>query len=144
MQRSSKATLTAATKTKTTETKTNNATISQEGKIVSLFSVDATACAECLIFLHNVWGHPVIIISSLITMYRYVGWFSTLTTFLVVTALIPLNRSGAKRVRVAQQKAKNNSARVSDLSTVFPAMRTVKGMGIETGIEERIGNARKA
>lgn len=77
-------------------------------------------------------------------MYRYVGWFSTITTFLVVTALIPFNRYGAKRVRVAQQRAQNNSARLSDLSTTLPAMRTVKGMGLESSIEERIANARSA
>lgn len=117
--------------------------LSHEGEAISLVTVDATNCGECLIFLHNVWGHPFLILSSLLSMYSYVGLVSTLSTFVVLIALTPLNRSSAGRVRVAQQKAKNNGSRLSDLTAALSAMRTVKSMALENCLVSRIVDARQ-
>ncbi|KAG5467751.1 hypothetical protein LSCM4_00830 [Leishmania orientalis] len=121
---------------------TSAATLSREGEVTSLLTVDITNCADCLIFLHNVWGHPFVIISSLLSMYTYVGLFSTLATFATLIALIPLNRSSAARVRIAQQQAKNNESRLSDLTAALSSMRTVKSMALEECLVERVEEAR--
>ncbi|KAK7197592.1 ATP-binding cassette protein subfamily C, member 8 [Novymonas esmeraldas] len=121
---------------------TTTATLSREGEVMSLLTVDTTNCGDCLIFLHNVWGHPFVIVSSLMSMYTYVGLFSTLATFAALIALIPLNRSSAARVRTAQQQAKNNESRLSDLTAALSTMRTVKSMALEECLVERVEEAR--
>ncbi|KAG5468153.1 hypothetical protein LSCM1_02127 [Leishmania martiniquensis] len=126
----------------TAEEVTSAATLSREGEVMSLLTVDVTNCADCLIFLHNVWGHPFVIISSLMSMYTYVGLFSTLATFAALIALIPLNRSSAARVRAAQQQAKNNESRLSDLTAALSSMRTVKSMALEECLVGRVEEAR--
>lgn len=117
--------------------------LSREGEVMSLLTVDTTNCGDCLIFLHNVWGHPFVIVSSLMSMYSYVGLFSTLATFAALIALIPLNRSSAARVRTAQQHAKNNESRLSDLTAALSSMRTVKSMALEECLMERLEEARE-
>lgn len=119
-----------------------SSTLSREGEVMSLLTVDTTNCGDCLIFLHNVWGHPFVIVSSLMSMYSYVGLFSTLATFAALIALIPLNRSTAARVRTAQQQAKNNESRLSDLTAALSSMRTVKSMALEECLMERLEEAR--
>ncbi|KPI84313.1 putative ATP-binding cassette protein subfamily C member 8 [Leptomonas seymouri] len=120
-----------------------SSTLSREGAVMSLLTVDTTNCGDCLIFLHNVWGHPFLIVSSLLSMYSYVGLFSTLSTFAVLIALIPLNRSSAARVRTAQQQAKNNESRLSDLTASLSSMRTVKSMALEECLVGRLEEARE-
>jgi ABC-type multidrug transport system fused ATPase/permease subunit len=117
--------------------------LSREGEVMSLLTVDTTNCGDCLIFLHNVWGHPFVIVSSLMSMYSYVGLFSTLATFAALIALIPLNRSSAARVRTAQQQAKNNESRLSDLTAALSSMRTVKSMALEECLMGRLEEARQ-
>ncbi|AYU82406.1 ATP-binding cassette protein subfamily C, member 8, putative [Leishmania donovani] len=134
--------LSLSTAIPTAEEVTTTATLSREGEVMSLLTVDITNCADCLIFLHNVWGHPFVIISSLMSMYTYVGFFSTLATFAALIALIPLNRSSAARVRTAQQQAKNNESRLSDLTAALSSMRTVKSMALEECLVGRVEEAR--
>lgn len=117
--------------------------LSREGEVMSLLTVDTTNCGDCLIFLHNVWGHPFVIVSSLMSMYSYVGFFSTLATFAALIALIPLNRSSAARVRTAQQQARNNESRLSDLTAALSSMRTVKSMALEECLMQRLEEARE-
>ncbi|KPA82079.1 putative ATP-binding cassette protein subfamily C member 8 [Leptomonas pyrrhocoris] len=117
--------------------------LSREGEVMSLLTVDTTNCGDCIIFLHNVWGHPFVIVSSLLSMYSYVGLFSTLATFAALIALIPLNRGSAARVRTAQQQAKNNESRLSDLTAAVSSMRTVKSMALEECLVERLEEARE-
>ncbi|KAI5686346.1 ABC transporter transmembrane region [Leishmania braziliensis] len=130
------------TTTTTTTATTATASLSREGEVMALITVDITNCSDCLIFLHNVWGHPFVIISSLMSMHAYVGLFSTLATFAALVALIPLNRSSAARVRIAQQQAKNNESRLSDLTAAFSSMRTVKSMALEECLVGRVEEAR--
>ncbi|GET92156.1 abc transporter-like protein [Leishmania tarentolae] len=137
-----KDTFSLSTAIPTAEEVTTTATLSREGKVMSLFTVDITNCADCLIFLHNVWGHPFLIISSLMSMYTYVGFFSTLATFATLVALIPLNRSSAARVQTAQLQAKNNESRLSDLTAALSSMRTVKSMALEECLVGRVEEAR--
>lgn len=121
---------------------TTSATLSREGGVMALLTVDTTNCGDCIIFLHNVWGHPFVIVSSLMSMYSYVGLFSTLATFAALVALIPLNRSSAARVRTAQQHAKNSESRLSDLTAALSTMRTVKSMALEECLVGRIEEVR--
>ncbi|KAG5493831.1 hypothetical protein JKF63_01663 [Porcisia hertigi] len=118
------------------------ATLSRAGEVMSLLTVDVTNCSDCLVFLHNVWGHPFVILSSLVSMYTYVGLFSTLTTFAALIALIPLNRSTAARVRAAQQQAKNNESRLTYLTAALSKMRTVKAMALEEYLMRRVEESR--
>lgn len=126
----------------TAATPQTSSPFSGESEVVTLFTVDAGNCGDCLIFLHNVWGHPLIILSSLLSMYSYVGLISTLVTFAVLVAMIPLNKMSATRVRVAQQQSKDSGTRMGYLNAVLSSMRTVKALALEGFMGRSIESAR--
>lgn len=115
-----------------------------ETEIVSLVTIDAANCGDTLIFLHNVWGHPLLIITSLLNMYAYVGWFPTAVTFVMLAAATSLNKRSAAAVRIAQQKAKDSGPRLKDLNTVLSNMRTVKAMALEESMWQRVEEAHRS
>ncbi|CCW60522.1 unnamed protein product [Phytomonas sp. EM1] len=125
------------------EAKSGGRSLMSETEIISLSTIDATNCGETLIFLHNVWGHPLIILVSLTTMYSYVGCFATATTFAVLVATIPLNKLSSFRISQARGAARKNNRRITDLGCILSSMRTVKAMALENVMWWRIKDARR-
>ncbi|CCW67599.1 unnamed protein product [Phytomonas sp. Hart1] len=117
--------------------------VMDEGEVISLSTIDATNCGETLVFLHNVWGHPLIILVSLATMYSYVGCFPTVTTFAVLIAMIPLNQPTSVRIRQAQGPSRKNNRRINDLSSMLSSMRAFKAVALENVMWKRIKDARR-
>lgn len=114
-----------------------------EGAVVALMTVDAARCGETLIFLHNVWGHPLMISASLSLLVYYVGIVAAASSFASLLVMIPLNRHYGSRLQRAQQNAVGAGPRVALCSEVISAMRLVKANVWEGYLLQKIVGLRR-
>lgn len=110
---------------------------------LSLLTIDADRCGECMIFLHNTWSHPIVVLLALLNMYRSIGLLPTVVTFVSLLCAIPLNKKSSLIVKYAKKNAKDVVTRVSDLMVALPVMRTVHAMSLQSAFLDRIRHWRE-
>ena len=113
-----------------------------EGDVISCATVEATRVGDTLVFLHNAWGHPMIICIGLFVLKVYVGYISALCTFAAVLLMIPLNKRNAVRIQEAQKSAKGSAARVSLINEGLSQMRLIRANAYEETMLQKILDAR--
>lgn len=111
---------------------------------ISLFSVDAENCGESLIFLHNTWSHPIVILCALASMANSIGYIPTLVTFTALILAIPLNEKVSGWMKKPQTRNKLVERRVSDLAVALPSMRSVHATSLQSAFLSRIESSRNA
>lgn len=105
---------------------------------LSLLTVDADRFGESMIFLHNVWSHPIVIFLALANMYRIVGLVPTLVAFASLLLAIPLNKKSSQIVKYAKKSARDVVLRLSDLMVALPMMRNVHAMSLQNAFLSRM------
>jgi ATP-binding cassette subfamily C (CFTR/MRP) protein 1 len=114
-----------------------------EGDAIACVAVEASRAGDTLVFLHNAWGHPMNIAIGLIVLKTYVGYFSSLCTFLTVLLMIPLNKRNAVRIQDAQKAAKGTAPRVALLNEALSQMRLIRANAYEDQMLEKVLRARR-
>eukprot|EP00796_Vickermania_ingenoplastis_P011952 gene11952-8227_t len=110
---------------------------------LSLLTMDAERCGEAMIYLHNTWSHPIVIVLALANMCRSIGFLSSLLTFVALLCVIPINRRTTMLVHLAKKNAKHVVTRVSDLAVALPVMRTIHAMALQSPFLSRIKSSRQ-
>lgn len=105
---------------------------------LSLLTIDADRIGESMIFLHNVWSHPIVIFLALVNMYRTVGLIPTLVAFTSLLLAIPLNKKSSQIVKYAKKNARDVVLRLSDLMVALPMMRSVHAMSLQAAFRSRM------
>eukprot|EP00760_Papus_ankaliazontas_P039086 PhM_4_TR9484/c0_g1_i1/m.82687/K05665/ABCC1; ATP-binding cassette, subfamily C (CFTR/MRP), member 1 len=110
-----------------------------EGDVATMLQVDVSKVQDTITFLHNVWGHPLIIVLCLVWLETCVGRVATLATLLTVLLLIPINTVVASKLRRnTEDMMKFKDARVRRSDEAFNAIRTVKSNVWEEHVEKSI------
>lgn len=109
---------------------------------LSLLTIDAERFGESMIFLHNVWSHPIVIFLALGNMYRTVGLIPTVVAFASLLLAIPLNKKSSQIVKFAKKNAQDVVLRFSDLMVALPMMRNVHAMSLQSAFLSRMHHHR--
>eukprot|EP00658_Telonema_sp_P-2_P038685 TRINITY_DN27705_c0_g1_i1.p1 TRINITY_DN27705_c0_g1~~TRINITY_DN27705_c0_g1_i1.p1 ORF type:complete len:1461 (-),score=356.90 TRINITY_DN27705_c0_g1_i1:130-4512(-) len=118
--------------------------IHTEGAVLSYMQIDAQKLCDSIPYLHMVWSAPLQFAFCMLLLYRELGW-SCFAGVLVLVALIPVNTKVATTQRNytrATMKARDH--RVTLLSEMLQAVRSIKMFAWEAPSMEAISARRAA
>ncbi|AGO11194.1 AaceriACL072Cp [[Ashbya] aceris (nom. inval.)] len=115
------------------ETKASNL-----GEIINLMAVDAFKVSEISSYLHFFIGAFVMVVVSMIFLYRLLGWSALVGTALLV-AMLPLNYKLAQKLGNLQVVTLGfTDKRIQKLNETLQSIRIVKFFAWETNFEKEV------
>lgn len=115
-----------------------------QGQTVTMVSADSQKLFEVAPFINQAWAAPVLIIASLSLIAVMLGWAATLTGFMVLVLLVPLNGWIMKRFHAARAPhLRATDARGSLLQSVVAAINAVKYFSWDGSMYKAVQAARE-
>ncbi|TVY42741.1 ABC transporter [Lachnellula subtilissima] len=113
------------------------------GEATTLMSTDADSLDGIAEMVHEIWAQVVEVIIGIVLLSREVGWIWPLPLFLIYMCS-HVSRFVAKQLH-PRQKAWNNAtqSRVAATSSMLSAMKTIKMLGFQQHLSNRIQELRK-
>ncbi|PPQ71821.1 hypothetical protein CVT26_007735 [Gymnopilus dilepis] len=114
------------------------------GRITSLYSIDAATVANTADFMNFALQIPLQITFSMIFLYQILGW-SSLVGLAMTIVFLPVPSYFARKLSEVQKSKMNlTDARVEEISELVNVLRTIKLLGWEWKMGERVREKREA
>jgi ABC-type multidrug transport system fused ATPase/permease subunit len=114
------------------------------GSINNNQSKDSAALRDFVVFSHNLWSCPLMIIGCVLSLFHFIG-VSGLVPCILLPILIPLQSSIARRAKAIRAIASSKSdARMASIHELLDGIRTVKLTGLGPFIFQKIQLLREA
>ena len=114
------------------------------GELTNVQSKDAASLREFVVFAHNLWACPLLVVVSVSLLLHLLGW-AGLVAAAVIPAVIPLETYIAGLTREARRATlKKSDERVALIGELLDGIRTVKLTGLAPVVFDKVSRLRDA
>ena len=113
------------------------------GEINNIYSKDAASLREFVVFFHNLWACPLLIVMCVLTLFFLVGYAGIVALILLIM-LLPVESLITKKAKVAKKNAKVCAdKRMSLINELIDGFKTAKLTNLCPLIYNLVSNIRK-
>jgi len=114
------------------------------GEINNVQSKDSASLREFVVFAHNLWACPLMVVACVLLLLYLLGWAGLVSCVLLV-GLMPIERFVSKRAKAARKKVVVYSdKRMAIINELIDGIKTVKLTGLCPLVFEKVKALREA
>jgi ABC-type multidrug transport system fused ATPase/permease subunit len=113
------------------------------GEIQNIQGKDAASLRDFVVFFHNMWACPLLIICTLTLLVYLLGWIPGLIGALIFPLLLPLESYLSKRAKESRREfSKLSDARMNMVQQMVDGVKTIKLTNLAVLMERKVQGIR--